>query len=144
MQTFLPYPDFYKSGMVLDPSRLGNQVYRECKTLITGGWKNHPAYKMWKGHEYALAEYSLALLKVLQKDRGRFYPHHIEFFLGVRSQHENTGLPSWVGNENFHKSHRANLKRKALENPEKYLEWYKIKLHDFDDLDETMEYIWPV
>ena len=48
MQTFLPYPSFSESMKCLDPKRLGNQVYRECLTLIRGGWSNHPIAKMWK------------------------------------------------------------------------------------------------
>ena len=50
MQTFLPYPDFAKSARVLDPSRLGNQFYREGLTLLRGKWPNHPASKMWADH----------------------------------------------------------------------------------------------
>lgn len=57
MQTFLPYADFDESARALDPKRLGNQVYRECLTLIRGGWPNHPASRMWRGYECALACY---------------------------------------------------------------------------------------
>lgn len=114
MQTFLPYPDFRLSATVLDPARLGNQVYRECRTLILGGWKNHPASKMWRGYESALARYSLACLAELSR-RGRRYPHHIRFFEKFVTDER---IPDWLGNEEFHASHRAALLYKNFE-------WYK-------------------
>ena len=67
MQVFLPYPDFAKSVECLDPSRLGNQIYREALTLIKGGWKHHPASKMWANHKHALAKYWIAGLDELLK-----------------------------------------------------------------------------
>ncbi len=103
MQTFLPYPDLNKSVCCLDPKRLGNQVYRECKVLITGGWPNHPASKMWRGYEGALAKYAIYGLQELWR-RGRKYPHHIEFF----EQFINDKYPPWLGGP-IHSSHRAAL-----------------------------------
>lgn len=75
MQVFLPYPDLQASVQCLDPKRLGNQVYRECLTLVRGGWSNHPASRMWKGYEYALCRYALYGLDELDA-RGRFYHNH--------------------------------------------------------------------
>lgn len=50
MQVFLPYPDLRASVSCLDPKRLGNQVYREAKTLISGGCTTTPkAYKLILG-----------------------------------------------------------------------------------------------
>jgi len=72
MQTFLPLPDLGASVHCLDPSRLGNQVYREGMTLIRGGWPNHPASRMWKGYKTALACYLLSGLEELSQ-RGRYY-----------------------------------------------------------------------
>lgn len=111
MQTFLPYPDFDKSARVLDPSRLGNQAYREGKTLLNGGWKNHPASKMWRGYEYALCLYILACFEELTF-RGRHYPHHIDEVTNVMYQHNKKDMPPWLGREDIHSSHRANLLRK--------------------------------
>ena len=70
MQTFLPYPNIWASARCLDDKRLGKQRV-ECKQiLITLGvdvgehrgnpesrWRNHPAVRMWRGHELYLAEY---------------------------------------------------------------------------------------
>lgn len=105
MQTFLPYADFAQSAKSLDPSRLGNQAYRECKTLIGGGWKNHPAAKMWLGYESALARYALACFEELSA-RGRHYSTHIEHFTTLVVDDR---LPPWLGDERLHSSHRAAL-----------------------------------
>lgn len=66
MQTFLPYPDFAKSAAALDNRRLGKQrveVLQILKALSgeTEAWQNHPAVKMWCGHEYSLVTYSLVI-----------------------------------------------------------------------------------
>jgi hypothetical protein len=91
MQTFLPYEDFYE---------------------FTGGWPNHPASKMWRGYEPALAIYALSLLKEL-KLRGRDYPKWFDFYneilAPIRTQ---IHMPPWLGDERVHSSHRANLLRK--------------------------------
>lgn len=94
--------------MCLDPKRLGNQVYREGLTLLRGGWPNHPASKMWRGYEAALAQYIFIGLRVLQQ-RGLFYPHH---FAEVEPYLKKIKYPKWLGNDDFHASHRSNLLRK--------------------------------
>jgi hypothetical protein len=129
MQTFLPYPDFDLCAQVLDPKRLGNQAYRECKTLMRGGWANHPASKMWRGFESALARYALALFRELTR-RGRHYPVHILFFEPLVTSN---ALPSWLGDERLHSSHRAALLRKDPV-------WYG--KYGWDD--DVSEYFWPV
>jgi len=119
MQTFLPYSDYFKSMECLDYSRLGNQVWREGIILIRGGWENHPASKMWKGYEYHLGLYLLSGLKILRIRNKKEY-NNVEF--NIRNEmlrFENTGAPKWLGNENFHASHRSNLLRKANEALEK-------------------------
>jgi len=133
MQTFLPYADYAKSVQVLDPSRLGNQVYREGLTLLRGGWPNHPASKMWRGHLHHLALYCLAGLEELTK-RGKDYPHHYDEVHVHLFNHPDTGPPPWLGSEEFHASHRSNLLRK---NPT----WYgKFGWTEPDNL----PYVWPI
>lgn len=132
MQTFLPYPDYLQSMRCLDKSRLGNQVWREGITLLRGGWKNHPACKMWKGHEYHLGLYLLAGIQVLS-ERGKYYSE-IEAKIKVEMEkHEDTGPPKWIGNSEFHKSHQSNLLRKNKEYYSKY----------FIDVPDDLPYIWP-
>lgn len=133
MQTFLPHPDFRESMRALDPRRLGNQVYREGLTLLRGGWQNHPASKMWRGHRHALASYLLAGIHTLE-ERGYSYPHHEkEIYDVLFAERENTEMPHWLGNEAFHASHRSNLLRK---DPVWYGELGWTEPHD-------LPYIWP-
>jgi len=96
---------------VLDPSRLGNQVYREAFTLIRGGWRNHPASRLWRGHFHHLALYILAGFDEL-KSRGRHYPKHYQEAEQHLLSNENTGPPFWFGDPAFHAAHRSNLLRK--------------------------------
>lgn len=113
MQVFLPYPDLKQSVCCLDPKRLGNQVYRECLTLIRGGWPNHPVAKMWKDYHQALAAY--AFLGVLElRRRGRDYSNRIwcteitDALPNPKLEHLEP-LPTWFGDERLHSSHRAAL-----------------------------------
>jgi len=115
VQTFLPYTSFEQTMRVLDPKRLGNQIYREALTLVRGGWSSHPASLMWKGYEWHLCDYALAglrelhLRKAIKQDR---IFAHVHTFREIQKQHEKTEVPYWLGNEDFHASHRSNLLRK--------------------------------
>ncbi len=136
MQVFLPYPDLKKSVCCLDPSRLGNQIYREAKTLITGGWPNHPASKMWRGYEVALAKYCLHGLEELTH-RGRHYPRWIDFY--KRYLISSVKLPPWFGDYRLHSSHRSALLFKNFE-------WYsKFGWQESPStlIDGKFPYYWP-
>lgn len=69
MQTFLPSRNFIKSAQILDSKRLNKQIL-ECYQILnvlsgqspTGGWRNHPAVKMWRGHEQTLHMYVNAMI----------------------------------------------------------------------------------
>lgn len=136
MQTFLPYPDFTESAKVLDDVRLGNQCYRECLTLLNGGWKNHPASKMWKGCEGALSVYALELAKEMGR-RDRWKPEvSLRWISHYSDRVRNSGdltMPSWLGDEDFHASHRSNLLRK---DPVYYSQFGWVEPDD-------LPYIWP-
>jgi hypothetical protein len=116
MQTFLPYPDFNDSMECLDNKRLGNQVYREALTLVRGGWRGHPASKMWRGYERRLCEYARAGAdelcmrgKVEVGERWRFR------FAIIGLDYPVTGDPWWLGDARLHRSHRSVLLRKNFE-----------------------------
>jgi len=119
MQTFLPYPDFVKSAQSLDYRRLGKQRVEALQVLrtITGqstSWENHPTIKMWKGYENALAIYGL---EVCIEWISRGYVDHLsENFINFING--KIILPPWLGNEDFHRSHRANL---VAKNPDFYI-----------------------
>lgn len=115
MNTFLPYPSFRDSARVLDRARLGKQRI-ECKQILraligeTHGWTNHPATKMWRGHERALCDYAIA---ICEEWIGRGYKDaQLEWFKQARRYLRRTGDPPWLGSQEFHASHRSNLIRK--------------------------------
>ena len=69
MQTFLPYTSFLKSAMTLDNKRLNKQILEGYQILNVlsnddpkAGWRNHPAVKMWRGHEIALHSYVFVMV----------------------------------------------------------------------------------
>lgn len=131
MQTFLPLADL-ECIKLLDPKRLGNQVYNEAAIIIKGeSWLHHPASKMWRGYEVALAQYCLYGLEALES-RGKIYWEWIDFY----SNYLNSGdliLPPWFGDERIHSSHRAALLYKDF-NYYKQFEWKE---------KPEMRYYWP-
>ena len=140
MQTFLPYPDFHHSAHVLDPKRLGNPFYREGLTLLRGKWQNHPASKMWRGHESWLCLYLLACHHELEA-RGLYYPHHAEEVLATMAGLPDQPQPPWLGNEQFHSRHRAVL---LYKDPEWYgqFDWQEDPQGKGED--GRYPYIWPL
>lgn len=145
MQTFVPYPSTIRSLAILDNRRLNKQITeaRQILDTLTGvkkGWTNHPAVRMWRGHEEALALYGL---QAVSEWRLRGYSSHIgqeaifrTRFAGV--PYESITQPAWWGDERVHRSHRANLLRKAPEHYGKYF------LKDEPDLQPEDGYYWPV
>lgn len=111
MQTFLPYKTFTESVRCLDYRRLGKQRVEAMQILKaldnpSYGWQNHPAVKMWRGYEEALKVYMNACI---DEWVARGYKNSMEF---AKVDNKNFVLPPWIGNENFHDSHKSNLLRK--------------------------------
>ena len=111
MQTFLPYPDFKKSLQTLDYRRLGKQrveAYQIIRAIkYGGGYRNHPAVKMWRGHINALKlYYNLSLDEWI----GRGYRNNM-LEMPIRGK---IAYPEWFGRNCFHAAHRSNLLRKDL------------------------------
>lgn len=143
MQTFLPYADFAKSAATLDYRRLGKQrveAWQILNTLLNGsktGWANHPAVLMWKGYEFALIEYGIAICLEWIYNRNYRDTLLAKFQNTLYDIIDECGpmiLPPWVGDPAFHASHRSNLLRK---DPVYYS---KFKWTEPDNL----EYVWPV
>lgn len=74
MQTFMPSSSFDRVAKVLDNKRLNKQALEGWQILMNlleldpegnhrapKGWSNHPAVKMWKGHEVLLYMYILSM-----------------------------------------------------------------------------------
>jgi hypothetical protein len=137
MQIFLPYPDFARSVHCLDPRRLGNQIYRECLTLIRGGWPNHPVARMWADYRPAIAAYALCGLAELSQ-RGYDYPHHRDTFEQYLSPE--IVLPPFVGDDRLHSSHRAAL---LFKNREWYGRFGWTELPAIPDHKGRLPYYWP-
>ncbi len=142
MQTFLPYADFRETASVLDYRRLGKQrveafqIFRAMNGE-TKGWRNHPAVLMWNGYETALALYAIAICDewIARGYKDSMRPRFQQMLedLGPALQTQTT-FPSWLGLEEFHKSHQSNLIRKF---PEHYKPLWP-------DVPENLEYVWPV
>lgn len=145
MQTFLPVADFTASARLLDNPRLGKQRV-ECLQVLRAlelpdyGWANHPVVTMWRGRTAGLVVYALAMVRVW-RERGfadstetliaEFAPHAAGM---TQAEAAAAGLlPSWVGNEELHLSHRSNLLAK---DPAFYRSRFP---EDPDDL----PYVWP-
>ena len=143
VQTFLPYPDFAASALVLDPRRLGKQRVEALQVLrgliVPGyGWRHHPAVKMWKGYEEALVRYGLEMCAAWT---ALGHSDTVAATLAAahgdaRTQQELARLvavPPWLGRDDVHRSHRSALVRKdpAFYGPL------------FPDADPEEPYVWP-
>jgi hypothetical protein len=141
MQTFLPRASYKGSAVVLDRQRLGKQRVEGLQLLNAlspnythRGWRNHPAVRMWRGHEGALARYVLAVCEEWVS-RGYMDTCADKVRALMDAHPEWTGAtPSWFGDEEFHRSHRSNLVRKA---PEHYAPLFE------PGLPADLPYVWP-
>lgn len=141
MNTFLPYADYKQSAKVLDMKRLGkqrveviqllNSIEAIDKGLPIKGWKNHPCRKMWQNHKNALVEYGLA---ICEEWKSRGYKDTCWEKIHSRWDYtKSNNAPSFIGNEEFHLSHKSMLKQKK---PEHYnVIW--------PDVPSNIEYVWP-
>ena len=113
MQTFLPYESFEESASVLDWRRLGKQrvegmqIINAINNPKKQGCQNHPATIMWTPYVNALKLYTNVIILEWIK---RGYNNNMELY-----DFNNLEKPHWLGKEEFHSSHRANLLRKDYE-----------------------------
>lgn len=134
MQTFLPFPSFKKSAEVLDTKRLGNQrnealtIYRTIHNPHAKAWRHHPCTRMWSAYSEALAMYYNEIVMEWVK---RGYENHMQYLPIHQNQLK---YPPWIGNVNFHSSHRAALLYKDFK-------WYS----QFGWIERPkIQYIWPI
>jgi hypothetical protein len=149
MQTFLPVADFEESARLLDSPRLGKQRVETLQILRAlelpdYGWANHPAVLMWRGRTPALVAYGLAMVRVW-RERGfadttdrqiaEFAPDVADAAQGELAA---AGLlPSWVGDEALHRSHRSNL---IAKDPD----FYRARFAEiFGPEPHDLPYVWP-
>jgi hypothetical protein len=149
MQTFLPVADFEESARLLDPARLGKQRVETLQVLRAMelpdyGWASHPAVRMWRGRTPALVAYGLAMVRVWCEQGfadstrdliGEFAP---SVTTATQSELAAAGLlPSWVGDEALHRSHRSNLLAK---DPVFYRPRFTER---FGPEPDDLPYVWP-
>jgi len=147
MQTFLPYPDYKRSALVLDKKRLGNQR-KECMQIITVltlkrseaygkkkkeyieqhgtivPWSRHPAVLMWKDNVYQLFMYLKEMCNEwvrrgcvdAQWERAEKILNKLKTYVPF----DDCSEPDWLGNRQFHLSHKSNLLRKNYKHYSKY------------------------
>lgn len=142
VQTFLPYRDFRRSAECLDNRRLGKQRVEAMQILMTlldanRGWRRHPAVAMWRGYEYMLALYGIEICNEWRR-RG-FRDTCKEKIIALTEQlaggadEVRVDVPTWLGREDFHRSHQSNLVRKDEEHYRRY----------FPDVANDLPYVWP-
>jgi hypothetical protein len=135
VQTFLPHPDFVASARALDDRRLGKQRVEALQILRAQiregyGWQNHPAVRMWRGFPEGVAAYALAICDEWS-GRGRkdTVADSVRADLAAAAL-----LPTWLGDDRVHRSHRQVLLHKL---PEHYTAQFP-----HDEPGDT--YVWPV
>jgi hypothetical protein len=162
MQTFVPLTDSFEDiAKVLDNKRLNKQALEGWQILmvlleldpqgnhrIPKGWVNHPAVRMWRGHEYALYRY-IDVMVTEWKRRGFKSTIGDEAKATIMRAME-LGLleevstnPKWLSDlstfRTIASSHRLALLSKEYE-------WYS-QFNWREDpgyRPETYEYVWPV
>lgn len=139
MQTFLPSADFSLSASLLDYRRLGKQRV-ECKQILlaldktSGGWVNHPAVKMWRGHRASLAYYGFVMCSewIARGYNDSLRPYFVDEY--QRAAAVSHFQPDWLGDSAFHLSHQSNLVRKDAA--------FYAPL--FPGVPDDLPYVWPV
>jgi len=163
MQTFVPLIESHADiARVLDRKRLNKQALEGWQILMVlleldpqgefrpaKGWKNHPAVKMWRGHEMALYTYIQAMVdewiargykSTIGQKAEATMRRALELNLLTDSSYSN---PPWLRNLQSYKeiasSHRTALLSKDYS-------WYSQFgwSEDQGHRPETYEYIWPV
>jgi hypothetical protein len=117
MQVFLPIKvteekDIWRICEILDRARANKQIM-ECKTILNGGWPNHPCSKMYAENEQTIASllfYSTNLLLTFNKTYGIVHKTNFDEFLP--EEEFEFELPHWFTDENFYSHHAAALIRK--------------------------------
>ena len=163
MQTFVPLTSSYEDiAKTLDRARLNKQALEGWQVLMTlleldpqgnhrvpKGWVNHPAVKMWRGHEVALYLYVKAMVDewVSRGYKSTIGDKAKQTMLtaiekGLVSPSYSTP-PRWMVDADMYRkvasSHRTALLSKDYE-------WYSQFRwpEDTGVRPETYDYVWPV
>lgn len=163
MQTFIPVTDNFEAmAKVLDNKRLNKQALEGWQILMVltklnpdgtprtvKGWANHPAVKMWQGHEGMLLEY---IYQMVKEWKARGYKSTIgdkaketyEFaqLLGIVDNSDIIAYPKWMADSELYEL-VASSHRRALLN--KHYAWYSQFnwAEDNGYRPESYAYVWP-
>ncbi len=162
MQTFVPLTSSASDiAKVLDNKRLNKQALEGWQILMTlleldpdgnhrkpKGWVNHPAVKMWRGHEMALFMYINAMVEEwksrgFKSTIGTKAWGTVQVAIAKKLIAEEIIAPAWLDNkqlfEQIASSHRLALLNKDYE-------WYSQFgwAEDNGTKPDTYEYVWPV
>jgi hypothetical protein len=162
MQTFVPLTSSFEDiARTLDRARLNKQALEGWQILMTlleldpqgnyrapKGWVNHPAVKMWRGHEMALYLYIQAMVnewlrrgyKSTIGDKAK-ETIKVAMSKGLLGGSASTN-PSWISDMSMFKQVAASHRTALLV---KDYEWYsQFKwAEDPGHKPETYEYLWP-
>lgn len=163
MQTFVPLTSSFEDiARTLDRARLNKQALEGWQILMTlleldpqgnhrapKGWVNHPAVKMWRGHEMSLYLYIQAMVSEWQS-RGYNSTIGDKAKATIQTAIRNGVLsgamstpPSWVSDMNKFKevasSHRLALLTKDYD---WYSQWGWPE--DTGTRPDSYDYVWPV
>ncbi len=159
MQTFVPIAttNFLRIAETLDNKRLNKQALEGWQILMTlteldpmgndripKGWVNHPAVKMWRGHEFALYNYILSMThEWVSRGYKTTIADKATATLEIAEKRGRVGrtLPAWMLVEDKYEA-IASSHRLALLNKE--YEWYSQFgwAEDNGTKPSTYEYIW--
>jgi hypothetical protein len=153
MQTFLPFKSFYHTARVLDNKRLNKQIL-ECYQILNvlsnddprAGWRNHPAVKMWRGHEQGLYNYAMTMVGEAS-ERGIKTENNVRNLINLRERMQKQwGLsnPDWMEDKDIMArvttTHKANLYRK---DPEFYFDFKESVISkDNEPCCDKCQYYW--
>ena len=138
MQTFLVSETYHQTAKSLDNKRLGKQrveAYQILRALLghSNGWVNHPATKMWQGHEWSLANYGYV---ICEEWRNKGFKDSLldTFHKALETLNtQSSTKPWWASNELFQLSHKSNLVRKDSL-------FYSLLF----DVPNNIPYVWPL
>jgi hypothetical protein len=141
MQTFLPVAtsDFTAHAKVLDNRRLNKQALEGWQIMLTlleldpsgnhrtpKGWVNHPAVKMWRGHELQLFAYVIAMSnewidRGFKTTIGEKAMRTMATALVVLSREWSSDMPTWAQDTDKYKAIASSHRQALLV---KDYEWY--------------------